>query len=414
MGKELERALGPTGFWTLLVGAGSPGPLVDLARDLSPDFRHEFLAAGRDLSQKQWEQILGRGDFFQLCELISKCPVVFDQRVGGHTLLSAVDEQAPRVAACSTWYERNSGVKGLAECPASSALDAAHRALSASLAEIAIDSLSFPDLHEAVNGLELLYERRPDARAALAARLWDMLPPPERWRLDPKNDMALPRILLGIVAQPEFLVEDVDRVIGGVVQCLAPKVMAKCRTVDILWTLWALFACSRRRNGIAPESFSLGQKALLKSAATVLTLRAAEPCTCDELRARFAMLGLLVFFGILVAPSAVTALGAKLENGTDTGAWWLCADQNFVTAWLVLRGFEAVRPLPDRQKRYFVDRLLGAAAGYPEIDPAAEYLRTQVESQKVEFDAVHGAGVHRQGTQSASRLKKGPRNDDGT
>lgn len=381
LGEDLERRIGPACFWRLLVGAGSPGPLVDLMRDISPDFRRQVLAASHDLSQGQWAQMVRRGDFFQLCELISDCPVVFKNDAGGLKLLAVVEAEAPPLVAGSDWHARNTGAKSLAKCPETQERDAAALALDGWLSLVKLEELSFASLNEAINGLELLYDRRPDVRAALPSRLWTLLPPPERWRFDPKKDMALPKLLLRLVAKPEFSRGDVERVMGSLVQRLTPELIAMCRTVDTLWTVWALFALAHQRNGLTPAAFARSlpsefMRSLHESLASVVGQKGDR----DEWRARFALIGLLALFESPLDSATVAALGKGLlqRESVSVGAWWLCADQTFVTAYLVLRGVEMAVPFPGRLKRHFLGRLVGAAAAYPEMDSAAEYLLRDV------------------------------------
>jgi hypothetical protein len=321
--------------------------------------------------------------------LISDAPAVFDDDAGGPRLLAAVEAEVPRLAACSNWYERNTGAKRLAECPESPARAAASRALDGYLAQVELERLSFPSLNEAVNGLELLSGRRPDVRSLLAARLWALLPPSERWTLDPKKEMGLPALLLRLVAQAEYSDADAKLVVDGLVRCMTPQLIARCRTVDILWTLWALFTLACQRKWLTPSAYAQSLlPAFIRSLKKDLIARADQKGDRDELRARFALVGLLTLLGSPVVASAVTALGAQLTRQAQAGSWWLCVDQTFVTAYLVLRGIETAKPLPANLKAYFLRQLLSAAEEYPELDPAAEYLRQDVLRQKRELDQL--------------------------
>jgi hypothetical protein len=92
------------------------------------------------------------------------------------------------------------------------------------------------------------------------------------------------------------------------------------------------------------------------------------------LRARFALVG---FFSLVASPvdvAAVSKLEAELSRRAQVGAWWLTVDQSFVSAWLILRGLQTVRPLPRWDKVLYAKRLLSAAELYSEIDPAVELL----------------------------------------
>ena len=383
IGADLERKIGAQGFWTLVVGTGSPGPLVDLVRDFSAGFRRDFFASGAEVGREQWEKVLSRGSLFELCELLAERPELFAEATGGQRLLDAVRAMAPILSARSTWYQRNTADKLLANAKESQAKELASGSLNVVLTAIEIESLSIPDLHEAVNRLQLLWERRPDLRSALASRLWGLLPSSDQWQINPKTDMFLPSILLGIVAQPAFSDEDAQCVMQALMRCTTP--MKRYKTAGVLWLLWALFACARRRKTQTPKVIGKELHSFLETAAAALETRAAEPCDRDELRARFALIGLLDLLGISVAQPTVHAAGAALAASAQSGAWWLCANQGFVSAWLVLRGIERFRPLTVGLKPHFLERLLSAAAECTDLDPAADYLNSLVQREKADL-----------------------------
>ena len=240
IGKALEQKIGTKGFWNLVIGAGTPGALVDLLQDFDQEFCEEFLQAGRFQSQKQWEQVLDRGDFFQLCELVSKCDFLFATETGGERLAAAVRAVLNRLVVKSNWYQRRGGVAQLTNLPNSGMRDIVLNALDMWLEEREIDGLSFANLHETVDGIQLMYERRPDIRPELAKHLSTWLSSLKEWRLDPKRDMGLAQNLLGLSAHSEFSNQDAYVVVDAVVQRLTRDVMTKCRTQDLLWSIWKL------------------------------------------------------------------------------------------------------------------------------------------------------------------------------
>ncbi len=119
-----------------------------------------------------------------------------------------------------------------------------------------------------------------------------------------------------------------------------------------------------------------------------LAVRVGQKGNRDELRARFALVGLFSLLDSPVDSSVVAALGGELARCAEAGEWWLSAEQTFVAAWLVLRGVEMAKPLPAKLKAYFLRRLLSAAVAYPEMDPAAEYLHQDALRQQKELDAI--------------------------
>jgi len=192
-------------------------------------------------------------------------------------------------------------------------------------------------------------------------------------------------MLLCIVAQPAFADEDAEQVMQALMRCTTPGLMKPYKTADLLWFLWGLFACARQRTALPPELIGTQLYSFLKTAAAALETRAADPCNRDELRARFALIGLLDLLGISVAQPAVHAAGTALASRAQSGAWWLCANQSFVSAWLVLRGIERFHPFSVGQRANFRERLLRTAAEHTELSPAADYLNSLVQREKADF-----------------------------
>jgi len=383
LGERLEEVIGVTGFWRLLLSVGSAGPLVDLVRDMSPEFRAKFLGAAYGHSQDDWAGLLGRGDFFQLCELLAECPEMLSDTARGERLNDAITAVTPALLANSDWYARNTGAKRLDAAQPSRPRNTALVALDTWLAEMEVASLSLPTLSQAVNALVLLSERRPESRVDLAARLWEILPARNRWVLDPKQDMSLPRMLLDLVASAEFPDTDATRVFETCVGCLVPSLLARCRTVDIVWTLWALFALARRRWGLTPSAFAARLPVeLVKATRDALKKGVTQKANADELSAQFCLLGLLSLLDMGADSATVRALSDRLGKNPDATAWSLCANRPFVPAWLALRGVDAARSLRPWAREHFLKRLASAAEEYSERDPATEDLLKDVKRRQ--------------------------------
>jgi len=373
--QALENKVGTAGFWKLIIETGSPGPLVDLVRYVSPESSPKLVVSAAGVSELQWKRILARGDLFQLCELIADCQAIFHPSAGGEALVAAIEDQSPDLVRRATWYQRRSGNLQLGRSPESPSSVAVSRAISAALADVDYRVLRFSSLHEAVNGLELLYDARPDVRSLLAAQLRTMLPASEHWVLDPRQDMAVPRILLRLLAKPEISDEDAGQFADALTRCLKPETIEKSRTVDILWTLWAMFAHARRRSGIDAVAFGRTLPSeFVRSLHRVLVVRTAWKDQLDEVRSRFALVGLLALLGLRADATVLAGLRKDLDLHGEAGVWRLCTNQKFVAAWLVLRAIEIWDPNITGQREEFQRRLLGAAEDYVEMDPAADLL----------------------------------------
>lgn len=388
IGHALEAKIGVSGFWRLVLGTGSPGALVSLLREFSPEFRQAFLAGASVISQEQWEQVLGRGDFFQLCELVSSGAALFDRDAGRSPLQAAIKHLAPRLVVTATWYQRNSGNRLLVTWPEATATASTSLALRDFLAQLDLQSLSFPTLRESVSAVELLYQRRADLRSWLVAEVRALLPHPRSWALVPREDMEWPKILLRVLASSAFADEDADYYVDGLMACFTPDVVAKCYTPDVLWTLWALFNLARTRVktlGLVAFGKTLPLD-FVRSLNENVAIRIAREGGVDEWRARFALVGLLSLLGFSVHSSVIARLRAELKRWGSGGARRLLAKQPFVTAWLMLQGIGVTKHVRAAELTKFRGRLLISAQESLVRDAATEYAYSCLRRSKVGSD----------------------------
>ena len=382
--RALEAQIGPARFWKLIVGTGSPGALVDLLLDVSYPFRERILVVASALTTEQWTSVIERGNFFELCELVSRGRDLLQQGSGDSALLAAIRGQtAPLLARC-TWYQLNSGARLLATIPESPERLFVSAALKNHLANVDVQTLSFLDLRQAANGIEVLYRERADLRLSLASAVRRLVPPPRNWAIAAKEDSGVLRVLLRVLSQSEFSESDVFHFVKGVTSCLSPAFIARCRTVDLLWIAWSVLDLERKRNqqpDPGGSAHGLVTRDLVCRLKDTLLARVGEDGDRDELRARFALVGLLTVVNESVEAVVLHSLRYAIARNGDAAAWWLCADQSFVFASLILRGVEIIGPMPVLQRADFQRRLMSAASELPERDGAAAFLYDELLRQ---------------------------------
>ncbi|MDX2300877.1 MAG: hypothetical protein NW204_14235, partial [Xanthomonadaceae bacterium] len=375
LGERLERIIGVQGFWSLIIGVGGAGPMLSLLGHMSPAFRKDFLSESSHLRSADWARVLERGDFFALVRLLNQGGALLTVPTTASELQTAVADTAAAITASSSWYARNGGRIRLEALPQTPHVAQLLEVLNRTLDAVTVDGLACASVQEGANALELLCRRRADARPLLAARLWRLVPPPPAWQLEPGKDSGVLRVLLRAMAYPEFDDGDARRVFDGCAAWLTPTRIAKLDAREVAGTLWALVALAAQRGWATHLCAAPAELPTTLRTALVADLsRRAGSASRDlnEVRGRFALAGLLSLAHAPL-PQLAPPAGVAFVNAATT-AWWLCANQSFVFAALVLRAVAQQWPLSPADQHLFRHHLEGAARQLLELDPAATWL----------------------------------------
>ena len=174
---RIEELVGTSGWWRLIIGAGTLHALWQLTEAMSDDFRRRLIVESMALTDGDWCQILSRGLFFDACAFAADKIAAYPE-TSRTSFLMALKRTARFLAVKASWSDLNSS-----RPPEDSNLGPIlHDALQPRIASISADELvGTLDFREAINCLSFSWRERPDLRTDLATRLWKILPKPSLW-----------------------------------------------------------------------------------------------------------------------------------------------------------------------------------------------------------------------------------------
>jgi hypothetical protein len=230
------------------------------------------------------------------------------------------------------------------------------------------------DFREAVNGLAFIWRERPDLRAALAVRLWDILPASAGWPRE-SGEIAALRLVLVIARSEMIAVQDVRRLLVAVGSFLDGEVCTDTHTLPLFLLLWNMAAVRYERgadrsfDGTLPDT-------LIETLLDVLRGRVRPKGPNKEKLAQLALAGLLGF----LAPSLCPKLQHILAPLTKSARWLhqQALELTFVPALFVLEGIMLLHLSEAVFTPFLCLGLLGKSEEYEDVGAAIEHLRERV------------------------------------
>ncbi len=362
----MEKAIGEENFWKLLGGVGTLGNFVDLVSASDADFRQAFLHRCADQKPELLTALVKRSSFFDL----ARFSVKFTGTEPLHKLFKIIQLTGLDVFEKSSWYERNTGIRHIQKISGVVELNELLSEISHRLDSTDPHKIEFSSWKEAIDGLDLLYMQCEATRKTLATSFWSFFDDFSTWHLDPKSDMGLPKILLHIVSQPEFSSKDVEKAIVLIDKSLTPKVLRKSRTVDLLWVGWALYSTLVIKDPTVNNVSTQFTTSLGRKLEETLEDRVASKFNRNELRARFALLGLLGLAGHQVQDKIKHTLARSVRRGFGT----LVRDQTFVTTYLIIKGVSEAENSDHFKNPMIRSDLIQKAKEYDALDAGADWL----------------------------------------
>lgn len=369
--ERLELLVGVDGWWRIVTEVGTLNTLSRFLGAMSDDTRRHFVAASSRVNQEQWRAILGRGLFLNACLFathdLSRFPVDTQK-----WFQDSLRQVAGSLALKATWFDLSPS-----RPPADSDSEVGkilREAIDARTEKVTLEDLGGLDFREAVNALSFCWRRRPDLQAALATRLWDILPPVEDW---PKQDgqVAGLRFVMNIALSALVPMDSVNRLLISTNQVMDRETCSEMHTLPLFLLLWNMSALRFER---ATQSFhgAFGST-LYANVVEVLRERVTGRKSNSEKVAQFALAGLLH----LSMPSQRAQLHRLLGPLARSGKWLQNDVMNttFVPALFALEGMALLIPAPAVFSPDVCRSLLEKSTHYEHIGPSIEALRSRVQ-----------------------------------
>jgi len=375
---ELEERVGVARFWQLARGVGTFGNLADLYADMGPSFAAAFLQAGKAITRDEWVEIARKGTFFELAELIARCPPFLADETLRPMIEAAIEATAHELAATSDWYGLNTATAALKKADDGKARTLVLTALALRLDAVCVETLVPGDFSEAVNAVACLTRERPALLPALASRLWQILPPLLRWCDEPKEFVWRARVLFTSLQALEFTKDDVAKIFD---YGLAPEkgtLLANATTLNLFLYLWSLYALwfARLRKG-SERFLDRVPGGTLKTLLDEAEKRAGQRMPRAENHALLGLSGLLAYLGAKPSIRCLRAIESKLKKPYSATNNLL--DSTFVPAYFGLKGLQEGFPQQHILTSLTRQRLIDLADQYETITPAVAHLRSLLE-----------------------------------
>jgi hypothetical protein len=234
------------------------------------------------------------------------------------------------------------------------------------------------DFRESINRLSFSWRERPDLRASIAKRLWEILPEVGAWSED-KGEIAILRLVLEIARSEMILTHDARRLHKEVVSLLDHEVWANMHTLPLFLLVWELASLRYERGegrtfgGTLPDT-------QIEVLVDLMKQRVSAKGENSEKVAQLSLAGLLDF----LAPTVRRSVRRILAPLTKSAPWLKqeALELTFVPALFALQGLAILIPNGDVFTNQVCFGLLWKSKEYENVGPAVEYLRERVKALK--------------------------------
>ena len=371
---QLEELVGTSGWWRLVIGAGTLNCLGRLTEAMSDDFRERMITASSALTDADWHQILAGGLFLNVCAFAAENIAAYPE-TSQSTFQKALGQTAHYLADKASWFDLNPS-----RPPEDSKLGRILReAMQPRIAAITMEDLvGRLDFRESINRLSFSWRERPDLRASIAKRLWEILPEVGAWSED-KGEIAILRLVLEIARSEMILTHDARRLHKEVVSLLDHEVWANMHTLPLFLLVWELASLRYERGegrtfgGTLPDT-------QIEVLVDLMKQRVSAKGENSEKVAQLSLAGLLDF----LAPTVRRSVRRILAPLTKSAPWLKqeALELTFVPALFALQGLAILIPNGDVFTNQVCFGLLWKSKEYENVGPAVEYLRERVKALK--------------------------------
>ena len=372
----LERLISLSGWWQMLKANGTLNSLIEICNALSAGFAQELVQASVQLGEGDWSGIIRRGQFRNACAFVNtELPTYPSQtkKVFGQALIAEADALAER----SDWFDLNTSP--IHDLPATSeGKETLTQAFDLRMEAATVADLEGLDFREAVNGIGLLWQERPDLRGELGRRLLELLPPEREWPRE-KGEISALRILLVPGVTRDLTQETVRSLVQTLRRAVVDRRICEgTHTLPLFLLIWNQTAAWFEKGPSGTFTDALSAKAL-DILTEIVASRALGRKSNDEKLAVLMLAGLIGFLD----PSRVEQMREALGPLRNAKRWLLPMAENarFIPGFFALHG-QALLAAPDTVLSPRVrSALVTKAAEYTDRGPAIDALCASLHSR---------------------------------
>jgi hypothetical protein len=249
--RKLEERIGITRWWRLICAFGSIAVLVELLPSMDKSFQKQFINAAKKLSTEEWEELLRKNGFYELCYLVKNLPWFFSKNFRPDFL----ERILVSLIKLSNWESRNLGWANLSTAPDSVGKRYLLKVLQEQLRGSVSNALDFPSFSEAAFSISLLWRLLPSRRNEFADTLMRFIESGKPIYSDPTYLRAV-RGLFSILSTPQARDTDARALLNLGNAAIVSKLCAQASTLDLFLYLWNLYALWFSWKGPEDKSFA--------------------------------------------------------------------------------------------------------------------------------------------------------------
>ena len=360
--RQLEEKIGTVRWWRLVCSFGSIGILVDLLPAMDKSFRQRFISAAWRLSVENWQKLMLRGGFYELCRFVTGVPEFFSAK-------SQLDSVKPILVTSiqiSNWKARDTGWRLLSAAEDSVARNYLLQLFYEEVGDIEPSALVFSTFAEVAHCVNLLCRLTPVMRKESLDVFFRFVDEGKPIYSDPEYLRSV-RSLFSTLATPQVERESAHKLLNVADASAVAPVCSKATTLDLFLYLWNLYLLWFEWESAEGKSFVDFLNAEIREAVIAsLGKRFSTAKQDQEARSLIMLTGLLSFLAVRFdRPNATKDFVSRLGS-FDKMIDDLDEDQTFIPSVFYLLGLEWL---------YQKDREVPAVVWWDELGKVHDYTQ---------------------------------------
>lgn len=302
-------------------------------------FRQQLVESSQELSLHEWQALLLRGDFADLCHFVRWKAHFFSTQFTP-TFLNCLEPTFETLVRRDGWEALDQGAGLLRVASESSIKQCLLALLRDHIATVRLSLLHFDSLDEAAACVSVLWHQLPSQRQELLNSLLTILPEKDVWYTS-ERFLRSARLLFFIMADPQARPNDARRVLSiGNDQAVA-SLCPEATTLDLFLYLWNLYSLWFQWKEDGEKTFAdFLHPAIRKAVTGALVERFQTEANQEEIDNLIALVGFISFSGLAFDPaeradwtSTLASLGKLAQRASS---------KTFIPAVFFLLGLESV------------------------------------------------------------------------
>jgi len=385
--EKLEWKIGAKRWWQIICANGDMQALLHILQDMDESYRRELVQGSQNVSLEQWQQLLLRGNFADLCNFVRWSSLFFSEYLTDD-FLSSLKPTFERLIREGDWKVLDQGASLLRESSDSLIKKCLSDLLRDYLAQVRLESLSFDSFGKAVHCVKLLWTEVPSRREELTRFLLTILPEEKVWYAD-EEFIRSARLLFFILATPQVRPDDARGVLAIGNREHVAVLCEEATTLDLflyLWNLYALWFQWERTEGQTFEAFLNAE--IVHTVSDALRKRSQAQTKQEETDNLITLTGFLSFVGVSIPSEERTRWSGRLLSFERLLA--RAATKTFIPAVFFLLGLEWIFDGASRVPTMIWRGLPPKARDYSEKLSAIEHLHEFVLSRTTDKNGLNG------------------------